>query len=242
MKCNHCGTEFNSGLCPNCGAVPPTDGQQMNGGNLPPGGSLTPPQKPKWYTGTAAVVLFLIFFWPVGLFLMWRYKKNWNKIVKIVLTLLIVAIAFRSCSSVLNRSTRSISTATVQNEKKEETVQEETSAEEPVEEAPVVESVPIEYKSALKKAEQYSSIMYMSKAAIYDQLTSEHGEKFSPEAAQYAVDNLVADYNYNALKKAESYQESMAMSPEAIRDQLTSEYGEKFTPEEADYAIANLSR
>ena len=44
--------------------------------------------------------------------------------------------------------------------------------------------------------------MHMSKAGIYDQLTSEHGEKFSAEAAQYAVDNLNADYNENALAKA----------------------------------------
>ncbi len=81
----------------------------------------------------------------------------------------------------------------------------------------------------------------MSKAGIDDQLTSEYGEKFTPEAAQYAVDNLQADYNANALAKAKSYQEQMSMSPEGIRDQLTSEYGEKFTPEEADFAIQHLN-
>ena len=101
--------------------------------------------------------------------------------------------------------------------------------------------VPIEYKTALKKAESYSKAMSMSKVAIYDQLTSEYAEKYSPEAAQYAVDNLKADYNANALKKAKSYQDTMAMSPEAIRDQLTSENGEKFTPEEADYAVQHLN-
>lgn len=101
--------------------------------------------------------------------------------------------------------------------------------------------VPTEYKSALKKAQSYSELMHMSKQGIYDQLTSEYGEQFSAEAAQYAVDNLQADYNANALAKAKSYQDDMSMSPEAIRDQLTSEYGEKFTQEEADYAIANLS-
>ncbi len=83
--------------------------------------------------------------------------------------------------------------------------------------------------------------MHMSKAGIYDQLTSEYGEKFSPEAAQYAVDNVKADWNANALAKAKEYQDSMAMSPEAIRDQLTSDYGEKFTPSEADYAIQHLN-
>lgn len=107
--------------------------------------------------------------------------------------------------------------------------------------APKAPEVPAEYKSALSKAKSYSDMMNMSKAGIYDQLVSEFGEKFSPEAAQYAVDNLQADYNKNALAKAKSYQETMQMSPEAIRDQLTSEYGEKFTPEEADYAIQHLN-
>ncbi|WP_195420049.1 Ltp family lipoprotein [Collinsella sp. D33t1_170424_A12] len=111
----------------------------------------------------------------------------------------------------------------------------------PVEPEPEPEpDVPTEYKSALRKAESYSEMMHMSKQGIYDQLTSEYGEKFSPEAAQYAIDNLQADYNANALAKAQSYQDDMNMSPEAIRDQLTSEYGEKFTQEEADYAVANL--
>lgn len=100
--------------------------------------------------------------------------------------------------------------------------------------------VPVEYKSALKQAETYSDVMHMSKQGIYDQLVSEYGGQFSAEAAQYAVDNLQADYNANALEQAKQYQETMAMSPEAIRDQLTSEYGGKFTQEEADYAIANL--
>lgn len=112
-------------------------------------------------------------------------------------------------------------------------------AEEQAKEA--IANLPTEYKSALNKAYAYSEKMAMSKMGLYDQLTSEYGEKFSPEAAQYAIDNVKADWNANALIKARKYQDSMSMSPEAIRDQLTSEYGEKFTPEEADYAIQNLN-
>lgn len=97
-----------------------------------------------------------------------------------------------------------------------------------------------EYKNALKKAENYSEIMHMSKQAIYDQLTSEYGEKFTKEAAQYAIDNIEADWNANALAKAKSYQSTMSMSKSAIYDQLISEYGEKFTKEEAQYAIDHL--
>ncbi len=33
-------------------------------------------------------------------------------------------------------------------------------------------------------------MMHMSKAGIYDQLTSEYGEGFEADAAQYAIDNL----------------------------------------------------
>ncbi|MBC1316644.1 Ltp family lipoprotein [Listeria booriae] len=98
-----------------------------------------------------------------------------------------------------------------------------------------------EGESALIKAEAYGTTMNMSKAGIYDQLTSEYGEKFSKEAAQYAIDNIDIDYNANALAKAKDYQDMMSMAPEAIRDQLTSEHGEKFTQAEADYAIQHLN-
>ncbi|TDW28942.1 Ltp family lipoprotein [Cryobacterium psychrophilum] len=123
----------------------------------------------------------------------------------------------------------------------------ETTAPEaaPVEETkapePVAPAVPAEYSSALVKATSYSKNMNMSKSGLYGQLTSEYGERFSPEAAQYGVDNVQADWNANALAKAKSYQENMAMSPESIREQLTSEYGEQFTAEEADFAIQHLN-
>ncbi|WP_338597968.1 Ltp family lipoprotein [Clostridium baratii] len=105
---------------------------------------------------------------------------------------------------------------------------------------PAKEKIPTEYKTALRKAKTYSDTMHMSKAGLYDQLTSEYGEKYTAEAAKYAIDNVQANWKENALKKAKTYQESMAMSPSAIYDQLISEYGEKFTKEEAQYAIDNL--
>ena len=83
--------------------------------------------------------------------------------------------------------------------------------------------------------------MQMSKAGLYDQLTSSAGEQFSAAAGQYGVDNVKADWNANALAKAKSYQTSMSMSPAAIREQLTSSAGEKFLPSEADYAIQHLN-
>ena len=132
------------------------------------------------------------------------------------------------------------SSALTFNENKSEENSKNTIAENKLEDK-VEDNIPTEYKSALKKAEIYANDMHMSKAGLYNQLTSEYGEKFTAEAAQYAVDNVETDWKENALKKAEFYQEYMAMSPSAIYDQLVSEYGEQFTAEEAQYAVDNLN-
>lgn len=82
--------------------------------------------------------------------------------------------------------------------------------------------------------------MHMSKKGIYDQLTSEYGENFPADAAQYAIDNIKADWNANALETAKTYYKDMSMSKNAVYDQLISEYGEQFTESEAQYAIDHL--
>ena len=141
-----------------------------------------------------------------------------------------------------------------QGEEDTEDINSESKAVEPVDTEPAeepelkpesepepVKDVPQEYKNALRKAEVYSDSMHMSKPGIYDQLTSEYGEGFPEDAAQYAVENIDADWNANALEKAKTYYEDMAMSKDAVYDQLTSEYGEQFTAEQAQYAIDNLT-
>lgn len=124
------------------------------------------------------------------------------------------------------------------------TAQQESPAEDneqqPAEEQNDDQDVPKEYKNALKKAETYAKYQHMSQTGIYNQLTSEF-ESFSPEAAQYAIDNVEADWNQNALEKAKDYFEMQAMSPDAVYDQLTSEF-EGFTPEQAQYAVDNLNQ
>lgn len=113
-----------------------------------------------------------------------------------------------------------------------------TNSTSPAKEEP---KVPAEYKSALSQAGTYSKTMHMSKQGVYDQLVSEFGGKFSKEAAQYAIDNVSADWNANALAQAKTYQDTMHLSPSAIKDQLISQYGAKFTQAEADYAIQHLN-
>ena len=127
--------------------------------------------------------------------------------------------------------------------KEEETsVQENTTKSDKLQTETVDEkdNVSKEFQAALKSAQNYSDMMHMSKIGIYNQLISEYGEQFTEEEAQYAIDNVDADWNANALQKAKEYQETMNMSNDAIYDQLISEYGEQFTKEEAQYAIDNL--
>lgn len=120
-------------------------------------------------------------------------------------------------------------------------VKEEPATETKAEETSAEPEVSKEFKNALKNAKNYAETMHMSKKAIYKQLTSEYGENFPAEAAQYAVDNLEWNYKENAYKTAKIYQDKMSMSISKIKEQLISEYGEQFTEEEAQYAIDKLS-
>ncbi len=52
----------------------------------------------KWYQKTGWIILLLILFFPVGLFLMWKYT-NWKKPIKGIITALILIIAFSGLSS-----------------------------------------------------------------------------------------------------------------------------------------------
>ena len=107
-------------------------------------------------------------------------------------------------------------------------------------EEPAEDNVSREYRNALKSAQNYVDIMAFSEQGLYDQLTSEYGDKYPAEAAQYAIDNVDVDYNKEALEAAENYQEIMPMSDKELFDQLISEYADKFTEEQAQYAIDNL--
>ena len=95
-----------------------------------------------------------------------------------------------------------------------------------------------EYSAALGKAKSYNSLFHMSKKRMYRQLTSDF-DKFSNDAAQYAIDHLEADYKYNALFNAKNYRKLFNMSKSRLINQLTS-FIDGFTEEEANYAINHL--
>ena len=101
------------------------------------------------------------------------------------------------------------------------------------------DNIPVEYKSALRKAKFYSDEMNMSKAGLYEILSSEYGEKFTAEAAQYAVDNVGVDWKESALKRAKLYRKAVSLPTEGIYNELTAM---EYTEEEIQYAIDNLDK
>lgn len=161
------------------------------------------------------------------------YKRVWFWVVIAVVVILALAVSSGSGNKSNSSASKTQSASTSQQQSKAEDT---TKAAE----TPAPPDVPQEYKSALAKAKTYSGMMHMSRQGIYAQLTSE-ADQFKPEAAQYAVDNLQADYNANALAKAKTYQQTMNMSPAAIQEQLTSE-ADQFTQEEAAYAVQHLNQ
>ncbi|MFZ2293101.1 MAG: Ltp family lipoprotein, partial [Corynebacterium casei] len=72
---------------------------------------------------------------------------------------------------------------------------------------PADDGVSTEFKNALRSAENYLDFSSFSYQGLYDQLTSEYGEAYPAEAAQYAMDNVVVDWNQEALESAENYLE-----------------------------------
>lgn len=253
MFCRKCGKEFDGKFCPNCGepAILANEAEQtapiLNGVNLN-GEAIEIPKKEPFYSQTWFIVLMMFCCcFPVGLFLMWKYNK-FNKPVRIIITIFFAICFIVGITNSTNTSNKDIDIVTTAESSLSSSVEATTQSfpaetESTIEETEttVADDTPAEYKSALKKAQIYSEMMYMSKAGIYDQLVSEYGELFTEEEAQYAIDNIDADWKANALEKAKTYQNTMSMSPAAIHDQLTSEYGEKFTQEEADYAIDKLN-
>ena len=114
-------------------------------------------------------------------------------------------------------------------------VQKETEVE--TEETPIEPEITPEAEEkgkALRQAElSISTGSGMSKAELYDFLTVSYN--YSPEAAEYAVNNLNVDWKEKAYSKLSSY---LTLNKDWDYDRA---YGqleyEKFTPEEIEYAL-----
>ena len=93
-------------------------------------------------------------------------------------------------------------------------------------------------RQALRKARNYLDYSGFSRLGLIEQLSSEHGDKFSVEDATWAVDHAGADWNAEAAESAKDYLEFQSFSHAGLVDQLSSEYGDQFTQEQAEYGVS----
>lgn len=269
MKCNQCGTQFKGNFCPNCGAPAQTETPIAEQTSVIPVASVKvkKPIYKKWWLWViiAFAVIGIIGSINGGN----KSSANTDNGSSVIQSgdetnndttekkadsnkIAVVDFSAMSKADIENWATTNKVTVKFSEEYSDSiasgfVVSQSKKANETVKEGATIYVViskgkkpSIEYQNALKQADTYSKMMHMSKKAIFDQLTSEYGGQFADDAAQYAIDNLDADYKKNALESAKTYQSMMSMSKSAIYDQLVSEYGGQFTAEEAQYAIDHL--
>lgn len=113
MKCDSCGAPVVNGVCTYCGKQfneePPMQTQQQ----VPQqkqfeqrtyadftrvNSNMNKQNKPSFLSKTWVTILFLIVFFPVGLYSMWRYKK-FNMAVRIIITFIFACLLVSPFSS-----------------------------------------------------------------------------------------------------------------------------------------------
>lgn len=98
--------------------------------------------------------------------------------------------------------------------------------------APAEPEVSREHQNAVRSANQYLNYTSFSRQGLIEQLQFEN---YSLESAQYAVDNVDADWNEQAVKKAGEYLNYTSFSRQGLVDQLIFE---GFTAEQAEFGAA----
>ncbi len=209
--------------------------------------------KSKWYQTSWAAILFLVFFFPVGLFLMWKYTK-WPKVAKWVITgffgLIIIV-------RVVSDSPETASKTTTQpTQPPQEQIQATAAPEAQATVAPandtVVTTAPtqvkqvvkpttapatggtVSQKNAVNKAKSYLAYTGFSRDGLVAQLEY---DQFSKADAQYGADNAGGNWMNEAAEKAKSYMEYSAFSRGSLIDQLKYD---KFTQEQAEHGASSV--
>ena len=91
-----------------------------------------------------------------------------------------------------------------------------------------------EYANVVKTARNYLDFMAFSRKGLIDQLVY---EGYSQESAEYAVDNIGADWNQQCAKVAKNYLDYMSFSRDGLYQQLAYE---GFTDEQIQYGLSQV--
>lgn len=120
----------------------------------------------------------------------------------------------------------------------EESVAVEEEEEEPVDEFSTWDR---EQQNAYKAALNYLDFAPFSKQGLIDQLSSEYGDNYPQDVAEFAVNKIEergeVDWVEQAKIAAENYLDLSSFSKEGLIEQLCSEYGDQYTREQAEAAV-----
>lgn len=99
-------------------------------------------------------------------------------------------------------------------------------------------------QNAVKTAMNYVDLMAFSRKGLIDQMSSEYGDKYSREDAEFAVsyleENNLVDWDVEAVQCAQNYLDLTAFSKDGLIDQMSSDAGDKFSRKQAEYAASQV--
>ena len=140
----------------------------------------------KFYQKNWFVILMLVLFFPVGLFLMWKYT-NWRNYAKIIVTVVIALLVVVSYVSPTDYSSTPDQSASVQTQKSEKTTK---SKKETKKEKAAAEKQ--EKKAAAQALDSQLYNCYRKGAALFDSF-SELGDSASSDKAYSLLGNMEQD-------------------------------------------------
>lgn len=195
--------------------------------------------KAKVYTQTWFMWVMLIFFPPVGIFLMWKFNSTLEKKTKIILSIIfgllfIILLISNNNEAADNGSGIYSGSTNESNSKKVEIIDFSSMNETEIlswcKENNLNCNIKREYSDTIPK-DGYIEQSFSASTKV-------------PENSKVTISFSLgkepsAEYK-NALRKAQSYAKNLHMSKQAIYDQLTSAYGENFEKDAAQYAIDNI--
>ncbi len=175
---------------------------------------------------TGVVILLLLFFWPVGLYLMWKYQK-FSKVARIVITAILVFFTLLGfISSMVSGCTNK--DPDLPNYSQSAGVDgSESGTEAPANNGKVTDG----QAAALAAAKSWLEYINYGPTGLKNALM---GNGYSEDEADYAVANCGADWTEQCNKKVENYV-SYGYTESTIRFFLE---GEGFTEEQLNNALA----
>ena len=239
--CKFCGEKIDSDsvVCPKCGrqlkTIKKTEEVKEVKNNVE--------EKPKFYTQDWFMWIMLIFFAPVGIFLMWKFndkmKKNTKIILSIVFAIFFLAVAFGGSDETnttdnpaSNNSNNSNNTSSEVSKKKVE----------------VIDFSSMQEHEILTWCND-NNLSCNFEREYSDTVSKDSYIKQSVNSGEQVVENTKITITYslgkaptkaqeNAVKKAKAYLNTMAFSRSGLIKQLEFE---GFTNDEAIYGVDNVS-